>query len=428
MGLSGFQRQPQPHLVCIKAILLFYQINERLMFKSQIILGLLIWATLFSSCSRLSHVIHLFDEDKIVENFRTLQNHFPTKTMPASTNPYHFPKGNPYELPTSFNYQNESVASSFFMEGSKTTGFIVIQNDSIVLEEYFLGNSESTQNISWSVAKSFIATIFGIAIDEGYIKSVDQKVEEYVPELIGSGYEGVSIKDVLQMSSGVAFDEDYGKFFSDINRWGRTFAFGGSQNKFASKMKRERTPGTYHKYVSIDTHVLGMILSNATGQSITNYMHEKLWEPLGMEHDGLWGVDKKGMEVALCGMIVTLRDYAKLGVLYANEGRWNNEQIVSKSWIEDATTTTEAHLIPGENPLSNHDLGYGYQWWLLDGVDGEFLAQGVYNQNIYVNPSTNTVIVKLSANDKFNDNNYLPTQHQAAIAFYRAISRELAMR
>lgn len=378
------------------------------------------------SCSRLIHVANLFDEDKIVNNFRTLHKHFPTRVMEASSKPYTFPKGNSYELPKNFMYNGSLIETSFFMKGSKTTGFLVLKNDSLIVENYFLGNSASTQNISWSVAKSFVSALFGIAVDEGYIKSVEDKVEDYVPELIGSGYEGVKIKDVLQMSSGVAFDEDYGRFFSDINKWGRTFAIGGSQDKFAAKLKREREPGTFNKYVSIDTHVLGMIIKRATGQSITDYMQKKIWEPIGMEHDGFWAVDNKGMEVALCGMMVTLRDFAKMGALYQNKGEWGGKRIISEKWIEESTTANAPHLVPGANPLSAHDLGYGYQWWLLDGDEGEYLAQGVYNQNIYVNPSTKTVIVKLSANDKFNDNSYIPTQHQAAIAFYRKISEELS--
>lgn len=386
---------------------------------------LLLICTFFSSCARLFHAMSLFKEDKIVENFRTIPDHFPNKEMTASEKPLPFAQGKTYELPKTFNYDNEEVETSFLMEGSKTTGLIILQNNEIVYENYFLGNTKTTHNISWSVAKSFIATLFGIAVDEGHITNINEPVEKYVPELIGSGYEGVKIKDVLQMSSGVKFDEDYGKFSSDINRWGRTFALGGSQDKFAAKMKRERTPGTYNKYVSIDTQVLGMILVRATGQSITDYMQEKLWEPLGMEHNAFWATDKQGMEVALCGLNVTLRDFAKLGALYLNQGMWNGKQIVSKAWIKAATRPDAPHLMPGNNPASAHYYGYGYQWWIPEGEEGEFLALGVYNQNIYINPTTQTVIVKLSANDRFNDQSYLPSQTPAAVEFYRTISHEL---
>lgn len=366
---------------------------------------------------------HLFEEAKIVENFRTLHEAFPSRTLEASTTPFTYPKSKNQALPSHFDFEGNSLSIPQFLEDSKTTGFLIIQNDSITFENYYLGNHASQVNISWSVAKSFISTLFGIAVDEGYINSLSQNVEEYVPELVGSAYEGVQIKDVLQMSSGIKFNEDYADFKSDINRWGRHFAFGRSQDKFAASLTREREPGTYNKYISIDTHVLGMILTRATKQSITDYMQQKLWEPLGMEHDAYWSIDNTGMEVALCGLNATLRDYAKLGSLYINDGKWQGKQVISSDWIHAATTPDAPHLQAGKNnPQSAHNLGYAYQWWIPDGTDGEFLAQGVYNQFIYGNPATKTVIVKLSANDKFNDESFVPSKWEANLAMFRAIA------
>lgn len=374
------------------------------------------------SIKRLSHVQHLFDEDRIVNNFRTLNQYFPVTTLKASLSPYSYKKGNSLDLPSSFELNGNSVSTSYFLEGSKTTGLLVIQDDKIVLEEYYLGNKEATQNIAWSVSKSFLSTLFGIAIDEGYIKNVNETVEIYVPELKKSAYNGVKIKDVLQMSSGVKFNEDYASFFSDINRWGRAFALGKSQDDFASTLKRGWEPGTYHHYVSIDTHVLAMVLARATKRSVSEYMQEKLWNPLGMEFDGYWVADNEGVEIAMCGLNVCLRDFAKLGSLYLNKGKWNGKRIVSEKWIKDSTTPDAPHLMAGAgNSNSAHALGYGYQWWIPAGSEGEILAQGVYNQTIYVNPTSKTVIVKLSANDRFTDPNYVPSQWQATIAFHQKI-------
>ena len=184
----------------------------------------------------LTHTIHLFDEDRIVENFRSFDAVWPISDINKSSNPYTYPKGSAIDLPAEINYRGKSYTGQEFLKDSRTTGFIVIQNDSIVYENYFLGNTETTRNISWSMAKSFISALVGIAVDEGHIESVMQNVDDYCPILKGSGYEGVTIKDVLQMSTGVAFNEDYGDFNSDINRWGRGFALGQSQDEFAATL------------------------------------------------------------------------------------------------------------------------------------------------------------------------------------------------
>ena len=270
------------------------------------------------------------------------------------------------------------------------------------------------------MAKSFISALIGIAVNEGHIKSIEQSVDAYATSLGGSGYEGVSIKNVLQMSSGVAFNEDYGDFYSDINRWGRDFSLGNSQDAFAATLKNDIEPGTVNHYVSINTHVLGMVLTQATGRSITDYMQEKLYNPMGMEHDGLWIIDGQGMEMALGGLNLTLRDFAKLGSLYLHDGTFNGQQIVPASWVADSRTMDQPHLLPG------NDFGYGYQWWMVGGDSGEFMAMGVYGQYIYINPETNTVIVKNSANPFYNDTSYIPSSDFAHLALFRALSAAAA--
>jgi CubicO group peptidase (beta-lactamase class C family) len=366
----------------------------------------------------LNHTIYLFDEDKIVNNFRSFDSVWPVGVMEASTNKYIYPKNVPITLPESFEFNGNSYESLKFLKDSWTTGFLVIQNDSIVFEDYYLGNTESTRNISWSMAKSFISALMGIAIEEGHIKNINQNVEEYVPELMGSAYEGVRIKDVLQMSTGVKFNEDYGDFYSDINRWGRGFAMGNSQDAFAGTLEREVEPGTINHYVSINTHVLGMILTKATGSTITDYMREKLYNPLGMEYNGYWLLDGKNMEMALGGLNLTLRDYAKIGSLFLNNGLMNGKQIIQEEWVQASVIPDGPHVQPGS------EFGYGYQWWIPKSDVGEFMALGVYNQNIYINPETNTVIVKLSANPKYNDPSYVPSSNYAALELYRAITNQ----
>jgi len=336
--------------------------------------------------------------------------------MTASSEQRPYPSGAAIELPNGFIFDKQMRSTEQFLADSWTTGLLVIQDDRIVYERYSLGHSESTRTISWSMAKSFISAMIGIALDEGSIASIEQPVDFYVPELQGSGYETVRIKDVLQMSSGIAFNEDYGDFNSDINRWGRGFALGSPQDKFAASLTRGREPGTLNHYVSIDTHVLSMVLSRATGKSITGYMQEKLYQPLGMEYDGYWLVDGAGKEMALGGLNLTMRDFAKLGSLYLNHGELDGKQIVPANWIAASTVADAPHLQPAEG-----DFGYGYQWWLPLSDDGEYMAMGVYGQYIYINPSKSMVVVKLSANPRYNDISYVPSSDFSHLAFFRSI-------
>ena len=375
---------------------------------------------------RLHTAITLYDKDKIVHNFLNMYQTFNSTVIPASTQPFYFPS-QAKALPDVFEYDNNNISTQSFIEDSQTTGLLVLKNGKIVYEDYWLGHTQDKQHISWSVAKSFVSALIGIAIEEGSVTSIEQAVTDYVPELVGSGYDDVSIKQVLQMSSGVSFNEDYGDFNSDINRFSRAIAFGTSLDDFSASLVREKEPGTYHHYVSIDTQVLGMVLTRATGKSLTQYLSEKIWEPLGMEHQAFWLADDYDMELALGGLNVTLRDYAKIGWLYLNQGTWtdnqqNTKQIVPKQWVIDSTQADAPHLVAGENnPGSSSSSGYGYQWWLPLGAEDEFAAQGIYNQYIYVDPDQKLVIVKNSANYRFTDKSLnWSAKHYA---MFRAISK-----
>ena len=194
-----------------------------------------------------------------------------------------------------------------------------------------------------SVAKSFISAAIGIAVDEGLI-DIERTVTDYLPELEGSAYDNVDVKDVLQMSSGAAWNEDYSDPDSDINRMGRLMALGGSSLEFAASLHRDFEPGTYNRYNSMDTQVLGLMLAAATEQSVTDYLESKLWHPLGMESDAYWLTDDLGVELAFFGLNATARDYAKLGELFRNQGKWGDVQIVSGDWVHASTTPDAPHL------------------------------------------------------------------------------------
>ena len=345
---------------------------------------------------RLHRVITLFDNDMIMENFRHMDNIFDCRAVHKAKKPFVFER-EPRPLPDTFNYKGDNIKLNEFLKDQWTTGLIVIKDAEIVFEEYWLGNSETTRMISWSVCKSMISTLIGIALEEGLIRDIYDPVTNYVPFLKGSGYDNVPIKHVLQMSSGVRFDENYADFHSDINRMGRMMALNTSIDDFVASLVNERAPGTYNKYVSMNTQVLAMVLRETTGMALAKYMEEKLWKRIGTEADAFWLVDVKGMELAFGGFNAVLRDYARFGLLYLQEGRWEGEAIVSSDWVSSSVTPDAPHLQPGENPLSNWILGYGYQWWIPLKPEGDFLAIGIAGQYIYIHPKHRIVIAKSSA-------------------------------
>jgi CubicO group peptidase (beta-lactamase class C family) len=191
-------------------------------------------------------------------------------------------------------------------------------------------------------------------------------------------------------------------------------------------MVRENEPGTVCRYNSGDTQILGVLLARATGRTVSDYMQEKLCEPLGMSAPSYWLVDGAGMEVAFAGLNMTARDFARLGELYRNDGVLDGHQVVPAAWTKMSTVTGAPHLEPGQPIVGDHHfgLGYGYQWWIPAGSDGEFSAIGVYNQFVYVDPSRNRVIVKLSANRAYGTTPDESTNREhETVEFLRALAR-----
>ena len=372
--------------------------------------------------TQLWTIAHLFDEQDIVRNFQHMDEIFPTHPVAAGGSVMEFERGD-YTLPESFEYEGKSYDTEEFLSDTMTTGLLIMQNDRILLERYAHGHSETGRHIAWSVSKAVLSALFGIAVEEGHIRDIMQPVTDYLPELEGSGYDGVSIKNILQMSSGVGFDENYGDPDSDINRMSRELALGGTLLEFAATLERARPPGTLQHYVSIDTQVLGTTLVRATGRSLADYTSEKLWKPVGMEQDAYWMVDGSGMEMAFGGFNASLRDFARLGRLYLNGGRWEGKQIVPAAWVKASITPDAPHLMTGPKPGSDNTMGYGYQWWLPADSDGDFMALGVYNQMIMVDPKHRLVIAKHSANRDFQHNNFEPTRE--TVALWRAIASDL---
>ena len=282
-----------------------------------------------------------------------------------------------------------------------TTGFIILKDGKIVYERYFMAGNEKVRFLSASVAKSFTSTLVGLAIADGKIASVRRPVTDYLPELKGSGFDGVSIQDLLEMSSGVNFTEDPDNPNSDGYVFLHTTVGGDRKlTDYAKSMKSIEIPGRTWVYQSINTQVLAWMVTRVTGQSLADYLSRKIWQPLGMEQDALWATDSDGMEAAFCCFNVTLRDFARFGLLFANNGKWSGRQIVPEGWVAEATTPHGLQVQPGR--LRGSPLGYAYQWWTVPGVDHAFFALGFGQQFIYINPGHGVVIVKTSASSPDN--------------------------
>ncbi|HBF98501.1 MAG TPA: serine hydrolase [Alphaproteobacteria bacterium] len=348
--------------------------------------------------------------------------------MAASTTPYQFPpyRGATMGLPEYFTFDGRPVARDAFLAQTDTAALIVLKDGAVAYENYWLSGGQDVPWLSMSVAKSFLSAAIGIAVAEGHIESIDQPITDYVPELSQSAYAGVRIKDVLQMSSGARWNEDYSDINSDINRLGRIIALGGALDDFVAGIARAEPPGTRLHYNSADTQALGMLLTRATGRTVTDYMAQKLWQPLGMQSNGYWLTDEQDMEMVFFGLNATARDYAKLGELYRKEGVWRGQQIVPRDWVRASVTPDAPHLHHGASGNAIFPLGYGYQWWVLDGDQGEYSAVGVYNQFIYVNPAERLVIVKLSAYSDYATSHDISAYRELeTFAFFRAIGAAL---
>ncbi|MBA8840725.1 serine hydrolase [Ochrobactrum sp. RH2CCR150] len=342
-----------------------------------------------------------FKPENIDANFRSLYKQYPSVRVAREGEVSPLLRAE-RPLPNSFFYKDVMRELSEWLERSKTTGFIVLKDGVVVHEEYRRGNSEKTQAIAFSVSKSFVSFLVGNAVHDGQIK-LEQAVDYYAPILAGGGYKGVTVKNVLQMASGIKFSEEYGHPNSDIVRYAVEMKR-GSINRFTAGLVSERPQGTVNHYVSSDTQVLAMVLEGATGVPLQKYFADKLWTKLGAEADAYWLTDPTGEVAAAGGLNGVLRDYARFGLLYLNEGKnYRDEQLVPAQWVHDSVTPDAPYLLPGRpGALRDVPFGYGYQWWLPVDHQGDYAAIGIYGQFIYVNPAKKVVIAKTSAYDNYN--------------------------
>lgn len=384
--------------------------------------------TTFAMCAPSTHAVEtiqagamagMMGEENRLDAFRNMDAIFPIKVVERADKPFHF-KEAPQDLNgVEYEWQGSKSTVEAFLEKTITTAFVVVKDDAIVFEKYYLGNTHASNATSMSVAKSFISALIGIAIDEGLIKSVDDPIERYVPALKDSGYAGVTIKHLLQMSSGIDFSEVYDDETSDIIVMMGQLAGGKSILDYAASLASEKPSGKSFNYASIDTNVLGFLLESVTGKNPAAYLEEKIWKPIGMESNATWGTDNHGNVLTFAWLNVTARDYAKFGRLYLNGGRWDGEQIVPANWVKNSLVPDADYLKLKDLYVPGWDIGYQYQWWVPAGSDGEFTAIGVWGQYIYVNRAQNLIIVKNSVDPDFD------ARDMETVVVFRAIGQAL---
>lgn len=322
---------------------------------------------------------------------------FATRSVPRGTTSLPLPRAaREPAIRYSHRQFGERLSIDDYLARNRTTGLLILQGDTILVERYQYDRTPKHRLASYSMAKSVVAMMVGIALAEGAIRSIDDVAAAYVPELEGTPYGETPIRHLLSMSSGVRFSENYGGF-DDVATLGRLSVFGESAGGAATVLpfrERERLAGERFRYASGETQVLGLVLRGATKQPLADYLAQKIWQPMGAEADATWLVDAGGYEAAYFGLNATLRDYARLGMLLANDGAIGRRQVIPAAWVRAATTPPGPQFRPG---MTGALLGYGYQTWIVDDRKRHFVLRGLRGQAIYVAPQEKVVMVHTAA-------------------------------
>jgi len=400
----------------------------RILFAIALVLLVLVGLN-WASIQRLIHVKSLFDADKIVHNFSHMDDALFSSELPRGGKE-HVWQINLSSLPVNFTDRDKEKDTAAMLEELHTTALVVVKDGHIVFEDYYKGTGKDDLRISWSMSKSFVSALTGLALARGEIENIDDPVTKYALILRGSVYDGVPLRHVLNMASGIRFDENYLDPASDINQMGTVLALGGSLDEFAAEQTSIARPsGTAWQYCSIDTHVISMVLRAATGRTLQEYFVENLWSKIGASADAKYVTDGDGNAFALGGLNIRTRDYALFGELIRNQGRRGDQQIIPADWVAISTSQTAPPALEGAG-VSTEDgssFGYGYQWWIPPNADGEFFAVGVYGQYLYINPKAGIVIAKNAAHREFLSSDEKGESYMAQnITLFRGIAEHFS--
>jgi CubicO group peptidase (beta-lactamase class C family) len=271
-----------------------------------------------------------------------------------------------------------------FLTSQRVAGIVILQDGKVRFERYGLGFSADGRWTSFSVAKSFTSTLVGAAIADGSIKSLEDKVSAYIPDLLGSAYDDVTVRQLLTMTSGVRWSEDYEDPNSEVVLFASAKPDPGldATVSFMRKLPRAHPPGTVFTYNTGETNLIGVLVSSATGKPLSQYLQDRIWQPAGMESKATWLKGTTGHEIAGCCIQATVRDYARMGLFVLADGKRNGVQVVPEGWFTEAITKQQDIGMPGR--------GYGFQWWTYD--DGSVAAKGIFGQGIFIDPNRRLVI------------------------------------
>lgn len=286
-----------------------------------------------------------------------------------------------------------------YVSRNRISGLLVMKDDEVRLEHYDLGITEHTRWLSMSMAKSFSTTLVGAAIQDGFIKSVDEPLTTYLPEFNGTAFDGVTVKTLMQMTSGVKWSDDQTDETSERRQMLeiQIAQQSGAVMRYMAERPRAAPPGTQFCYSTGDTHVVGALIKAATGKWLSDYLSEKIWSKLGVEQDGAWWLEAPGgLEVAGSGFFATLRDYARFGRFILDDGVIDGERILPEGWVREAGSARQ---------ISGKRVDYGYMWWIVPNADGSlddgaFTARGIFGQLMYINPKHRVICVVLGARSK----------------------------
>ncbi|MGZ6221776.1 MAG: serine hydrolase domain-containing protein [Syntrophales bacterium] len=302
-----------------------------------------------------------------------------SRIISAGKGVYPLPSGAPLDV---------GIDVDAYMNDQRAAGMVIIQDGKIRLEKYGLGFSANGRWTSFSVAKSITSTLVGAAIKDGYIRNINDKVSDYIPDLKLSVYNNVTIKQLLTMTSGVKWNEDYGDPESDVNLFDNHKAEPEVDVtvSYMRTLKSEAPPGTKWVYKTGETNLIGVLVSSATKKKLSDYLSEKIWRPFGMEQKASWLLGSTGHEISGCCLQVSTRDFARFGLFMLGGGIAGGKSVLPDRWIAEATTK---HANTDEN-----EDGYGYQWWIVN--DGSYAAKGIFGQGIFIDPKRKLIIASNS--------------------------------
>ena len=329
------------------------------------------------------------------------------RTVPAGATASPLPPGPPLKL---------DVDLDAFMAGQRGAGLVVLHDGKLRLERYGLDFDAQGRWTSFSVAKSITSTLVGAALHDGTIRSMDDKVTDYLPQMKGSAYDDVSLRQLLTMTSGVRWNEDYADPNSDVARFNNHQPEDGVDQlvSYLRRLPREAPPGTRWNYSTGETNLVGVLLRAAIKKPLAQYLSEKIWVPAGMEQQATWILSKSGNEISGCCIQAATRDFARFGQFILDGARAGagGQSIVPDGWLGEATSKRADIGRPGR--------GYGYQWWTYD--DGSFAARGIFGQGIFIDPKRRLVI---ASNANWAGGARDPVASEAREAFYQAVRRAI---